>query len=587
LTQDGSVYKMTSTDGFVISTDKNLKVANTGSIVNLKSISDQGGAGGTNADHKTYAQQYITATFGGFDKNNWESMTIADKAIGAPLDDIGDYSIKSSMDAELEVVVTCANGTTSRKYNHAYTNDASVHERTFHLPSQGGYVRFEPEKDGDLTVWVLQQGALNYHNDVTLTDKFIRLRPVYLIDEQGKSYAVKNVRGVPQVWSAARLSENWSKIKATADANGWTEWNGYQDGVQNVAFTKEESAAVYELYDNYITTNHINIGDPIKPFAIHTGSTISQNNGRFVDSSNDQTGYVLASGGYAKYTFEVKAGKTYYFFGQGTKIGVRGFQFIPTETGAHTQVAINDNSDVTYITDNIDATLAKTPVDVTVNRTFTKDIWAALVLPFSVSQTQLEQAFSDETGVTVIHFNDITNGGNNIQLMKHAHQMIVAGTPVLIKTAKTVSNPTFTGVRITTDQTDNITGSCDDYTMMGTLIYRTAGAEGCMVMNDYYTKASTGDFQLLTSANAAAKATRTWLRPKSGEARELTVSMDSFSDGLDNSGEEELDGIRVIFDEEGNMLPADGIYDLSGRKVSTTNLPKGVYVVNGKKVVIK
>ena len=68
---------MTSTDGLVISTNSALKVANTGSIVNLKSITDQGDAGGTNTEHKTYAQPYITATFGGFDNNNWEQVTIA------------------------------------------------------------------------------------------------------------------------------------------------------------------------------------------------------------------------------------------------------------------------------------------------------------------------------------------------------------------------------------------------------------------------------------------------------------------------------------------------------------------------------
>jgi hypothetical protein len=35
-----------------------------------------------------------------------------------------------------------------------------------------------------------------------------------------------------------------------------------------------------------------------------------------------------------------------------------------------------------------------------------------------------------------------------------------------------------------------------------------------------------------------------------------------------------------------NALP-DGIYDLTGRKVSGQQLPKGIYAVKGKKLVVK
>ena len=84
--------------------------------------------------------------------------------------------------------------------------------------------------------------------------------------------------------------------------------------MENKGPNRTESQAIYNLFSTYLTTNNIHIGDHIKPFAIHTGTTISLNNGKFVDDSNDGTGYVLASGGYAKYTFEVKAGKSYYAF---------------------------------------------------------------------------------------------------------------------------------------------------------------------------------------------------------------------------------------------------------------------------------
>jgi hypothetical protein len=93
-------------------------------------------------------------------------MTIADDAIGTPLDNVGEYNIKSSKDAkiEVEVDVTDNSGTVKTdNYNHYYSTLETVHERTFKVPSNGTYVRFEPERDGDLTIWILQHGSLNYH----------------------------------------------------------------------------------------------------------------------------------------------------------------------------------------------------------------------------------------------------------------------------------------------------------------------------------------------------------------------------------------------------------------------------------------
>ena len=49
-------------------------------------------------------------------------------------------------------------------------------------------------------------------------------------------------------------------------------------------------------------------------------------------------------------------------------------------------------------------------------------------------------------------------------------------------------------------------------------------------------------------------------------------------------------GIQQMENGERRM-ENDGIYDLSGRRVSTSSvpavLPKGIYIVNGKRVVIK
>lgn len=614
-------------DGFVISTNSKLGVTNSGTTVNKHSLATG------NTDQIQYAQEFITATFGGYlggkaTNRDWTEMTIADAAIGEPIGGIGKYSIKSKENAWYEL---------DKNYNHAYmttldgrTGAPAVHDKTFKVPAKGTYVRFEPEKDGDLTIWVLQQGALLYEDDKYFIPNVLRIRPVYLVDEQGKSYQVKNVNGVPQLWSSARLSENWTKIQATAAVGNWmdshlnaagtdmedneayAQYLRYSDGalfpdkpsdydenkssykrMLNKGPNRTETAAIYNLYKADLDKNHVNVGDPIKPFALHTGSNLSLNAGMYVDNSDDGTGYVLASGGYAKYTFEVKAGKTYYFMGVNTKIGIRGFQFVPTESATTTRktVTITDTSEK-YAVDGTEMTPADAvtavgnePVNVTLNRTtaFEAGKWTGLVLPFSVSTTQIEQAFGAET--SIIHFRNVTKEGLDYKLhfTKHLHQMLVAGTPVIIKpgTNFTKTNSvTFNGVHLEASAVNPMVD--ETYTMMGTLVQET----GALHTYDYFV-AKSGDIKRWTGSNTTMKATQTWLRPTDGShAPVLTIG------NLDNLNDEATGIISIeIEDANGPQVNyAKGVYDLNGRKVSEgslSGLPNGVYIVNGKKTIVE
>lgn len=624
---------LTKDAGFLISTDNTdtMTLPNSGTKVNNNSIE-----GAVSGATKMYAQEHIVAMFGGFDHQPWEEMTIADRAIGAPIDNVGTYSIKSKENAQLG---SYREGTTSyANYNHVNSNLQTVHERTFKLPSRGTYVRFEPERDGDLTVWVLQQGAVHYENDKYFIPTYIRLKPVYLIDEQGKSIKVKEVNGVPQMWSTARLSENWTRLQATAAMNGgaggWTDYtNGkgniiylrYSNGevtdtapadysddkqgdekdgkqfkkMENKGPNRAESQFIFNLFNNYVTSNHVSTGDPIKPIAVHTGQTISLNNGMYVDSSDDGTGYALASGGYAKYTFPVKAGKTYFFMGVNSKIGIRGFQFVPTENGASNTVEIVDGStqSVTFAgTENKktfeDLAQINETVNVTLKRKFTSGIWNTLVLPFNVSATKLEQTFGK--GTMIMHFDDVIGDRHSvIQFKKYNHQMIVAGTPVFIKTTKDITNATgvtFENVHIETAEAES--WACPtrgDYEIKSTL----SNAENAVKQYDYYINANTGNLmRYVGKADLTLNGTRAWIHPKTEEAaaRELTTFFvaddfeadDDFTTGIFQI---EVDGII-----DNTKAAANGaVYNLRGQKVSDgslNGLPKGVYIVNGKKVVI-
>ena len=609
---------MNADAGFIITKDATLKTLysddsnNAETHVNLNSLSTE--AGGTAS--KTYAQGDITVTFGGYKVDskgkNWTSMLIADPAVGSPIDGVGKYSIAGPDNAKMEEKNTSLTEP-SDNYNHMYSQLTTTHEKTFHLPCKGAFVKFEPEKDGEVTIWALQHGSLNYNDGITLCDKFIRYRPVYFVDEQGKSYTAKSIE------SSARLSAEWAKIEATAAANSWTGWHesqtiihqGKSMDVQNKGLNVSESQAIYNMYKKYITDYNIKIGDPIAPFPVHNGTSISTNNGNYTDNSNDHTGYVMLTGGYVKYTFTVKAGKTYFFFGQGTKIGIRGFRFTPTETDdevtARPKITMHarnttDAQTVSVKVGNADAaemnladvldTYANTTVDVTVERNFSNH-WAAIALPFSVSATQMEKVFG--AGTEISHFRDIINSGRTIAFRHHKNQMLVAGTPAIIYPTKTdMSSVTFEGVQLEANTVETMTGDCDDFSMIGTFVRQPADTDYSLNRYDYYFGANDGviyRFNNSETPSQAIQGTRAWLRPKDPEAssaRMLSIGFEEVDDDEYTTGIIEItdDGLG----ERSKAKGAIGIYNLKGQKMgegSLEGLAKGVYIINGKKMVVE
>ena len=81
------------------------------------------------------------------------------------------------------------------------------------------------------------------------------------------------------------------------------------------------------------------------------------------------------------------------------------------------------------------------------------------------------------------------------------------------------------------------------------------------------------DGSTLSANKAYLQVPASWL-PVTSEARTMNIMFD----------DEDVTGIEENY-EFGNMNSDGSVYDLSGRKVN--NPTKGMYIVNGKKVVIK
>ena len=340
------------------------------------------------------------------------------------------------------------------------------------------------------------------------------------------------------------------------------------------------------MYEKILADNTgFGVGKDIHPVPMHTTAIqdVVGTNGTG-DNVTDDTGYVMLSGGYVKYTFDVKAGKTYYFFGSRTKVGIRGFRFVADDTTPTTITLTESGTDnTTAISAASGAARHTTGFD----REFTANTWAALVLPFSLSETQTKAVFGDD--VEILHVDKVSN--YYLNMVRHYYQMIVAGTPIFIKPSHDV-NLADLDQYVQIESTSPETISIDGYDFTGYYNYKADG----IAKGDYYMSASGNLSQRTKDGTIALKSLRSILKSKTGQTAKLTIAQGVIYE-VDQQPLDEpvVTPIEVIYDEatgDFTIINDDTIYNLNGQVVrknatSLEGLPKGIYIVNGKKVSVK
>lgn len=477
----------------------------------------------------------------------------------------------------------------SHEYLHCNALSQELHERTFALPAVGSFFKFEPEANGKLTVFVEQQGAIHNTGGKLEAGK-VRKRPIYFLDETGKSIKADFA------YTSSKVNKNdWETIRKTANIADDTFYTKeYMDKLEkyyqniidgtNTTFTNFNSAVADADKRKALT-----LGTSIQPIIVlheACNADILKGDGMSMsetgDTNYDKTGYMLISEGYVTYTFPVEAGKTYYLFASRTKLALSGFCFDKDATYDTdvTSVPLDGNANNT---DAINKLEVDKQYNVTLNRTFGAKKWYSVVLPFSVSQKQMKSVFGD--GVKVLHYSDVT--GTDLNLFEHFYQMIVGGTPVLVKPSVAVTNPVFNNVTLTSKKVVDIentgfkcTGSWDNVDFPE---------------YSYFIDAKDNTFYLYDPTKVAqgtkaphAGAFRSWIISTStnpSEAKQLTMHIN----GIEEQGETTAIWNAISGNDDAEVA-SKGIYSLSGQKMNatdTSSLPKGIYIVNGKKFIVK
>lgn len=216
--------------------------------------------------------------------------------------------------------------------------------------------------------------------------------------------------------------------------------------------------------------------------------------------------------------------------------------------------------------ESVNAIAAKTDVAVSLKRTFYKDGgWNTLCLPFAVNATDFEGAEVREV--------DVTQSSENTLVFKEA-TTIKAGKPYLIKWAKTPNEVcdfvnTFEGVTLVATATPVKVN--DAITFTGFYNKATADKLGASVAaigaGNKLFKVTSGEMKGFRAAFVLNPAT-----PAAG----IKVVIDGTTTGIEDLV---VDGVK-----------ANGrVYNLNGQYVgnSLNGLQPGIYIQNGKKVVVK
>lgn len=528
----------------------------------------------------------ITMTYGGINgSSNFTALSKNDNTLGS-IHTVSVKALYGTADVESELGDGSIGKNDKEEYFHCRAL-SQLHEKTFALPAKGSFFKFEPDANGKLTVFVEQQGAIHNVSGKLYPEK-VRKRPVYFLDETGKS-----------------IPANYAYTSSKVNKADWTEIQNTDNASNDNFYTKEYMDKLQAYYQNIIDGNNqdftnfnsavadadkrkaLTLGTSIQPIIVlheACNADILKGDGMSEtgDTNYDHTGYMLISEGYVTYEFPVKAGKTYYLFASRTKLALSGFCF---DKDADYKTENLQNVTLEGDKDNattIEGLTVGNQYNVTLNRKFGAKKWYSVVLPFSVSQKQMKSVFGND--VKVLHYSDVT--GTDLNLFEHFYQMIVGGTPVLVKPSVAVTNPVFKNVTLTSKTVVDIentgfkcTGSWDNVDFPEYSYFIDAKT------NSFYqydpTKVETN------TVKPHAGAFRSWViaSENASTAKQLTMHIN----GIEEQGETTAIWNAISGNNDAEVA-TKGIYSLSGQKMNaadTRSLPKGIYIVNGKKFIVK
>ena len=282
-------------------------------------------------------------------------------------------------------------------------------------------------------------------------------------------------------------------------------------------------------------------------------------------------------------------------------------------------IILDENrDDIDYINAQVDDTKSYT---LRLNRTFINNAWNSLILPVDLDAQQVRLTFGNNVKISekkaeassnpyVIEFKSI-----DLSSKQDDEIVLHAGVPYIIKPSRLLQTTPAEGgdtynIRNTTNE--SVTFKEPYYTINQVTLAKAVeatvtstaydcGYAGSMYFKGTYTKQtkageapkagsyllSDGKWYHMTVDVNSVKGFRTWLEP--AENSSSNVNMQFSIDGvIDGDTTNSIEGIENGF----NSKADNKVYNMNGQVVrnsstSLEGLPKGVYIVNNKKYIVK
>lgn len=451
----------------------------------------------------------------------------------------------------------------------------TIKDNMFNVPCSGSYLEFNPVTNGKVTVHIFQNGAFDAktEKDNTKTYQYRPQRRVFVMDEAGNfvesTAHIESTNGKPTGGIQTIDKYKWdldSKTLTIEDVRH--HFNGIP-----TTFDMTAEAFKNNVYESNLST------DLVPNAAAGKG--------------NGSMGWSVLADSPVTYTFNVKAGKTYYLYNFGSKIGFYGFSFDEGETKPEVD-NVDYNADDETANNVVEKTAEGHVAQVKIARKMVANRWTTCVLPFSLNRQQVDAIFGPaysataKEGTQILYFDHIE--GSKAYFVRHAYNTIVAGKPFLIKPTKEVTSINTADVKdypyVTIENTEPAKW-CESNGYVWTSSYNTMN----IVKNDYFIGASDGKFKAYSGTSGTVKGFRGFLKadlPAGAKPVMLSISTSSITDGNDG----ETTGIEdLIITTDGELMPANSrVYNINGQLVSEDasnfqSLPSGIYIINGKKYI--
>lgn len=530
-------------------------------------------AGGIN-DSWVYSDNAIVMTYGGWEDSEgsndytaFDGTSVTDRwtelteSAGATSLAVGGFSVISQNNTAPTSEGLMPSSTTGNIYHPAsdgkFSTSYTENYTPWTLPCRGGYLKFEPTIPGVLNVDVFQKGGNVY----------------YIADEFGKLVSTSDV---------------FCKITSTATMTKAN--NGFSTNVDSYV---KYSFDVYPGKTYYMFSKEAGIG-----FA-----------GYFFEPNVYRTD---ATNELARQDVELKT----IVLNDGTAYAYDNSKLEATTT---TVTSPGTNGEVSY-----DIYSDNKAVAVTLNRSFKKGIWSSICLPFSMNNNAMEKVFGKGTRVVLLRDvqdkDNMESGKTTANFIAHEHQDIIAGYPYFIYPTledvtttdaegnvvpateissittnayipTTVSIPSISSQGFVTSVGSGNYGGLTDYNFTGTF------SNVIAPQGSYYMSVN-GKLSRCTKAEGVAlKPYRAYMSFVGTYSAAKALDSVFYGNTDDNLKEGDATGIDEISIDDmllmnGILTQSANVYNMQGQIIrqNVTNLlslPKGAYIVNGMKFVVK